>query len=570
MLTSIVIATYNKLEYTQLCIESIRKYTERGSYEIIVVDNQSTDETVDWLKKQDDIKAIYNNQNLGFPKACNQGIEISAGDNILLLNNDTIVTSNWLTNLITALYSASNVGAVGSVTNNCSYLQTIPVNYSNMEEMQDFAHQINHSNPSSWEERLKLIGYCMLIRKSVVDQIGLLDERFTPGNYEDDDYSLRIRLEGYKLLLCKDTFIHHFGSVSFGEVEKSYYDLLNRNRGKFISKWGFHPDEAHHFEMDFVSSLEKPNDSYLRVLHIGSGLGGTLLRIKHEYPNAELYGHEMNESMVQLLNKSLDIKYVDINPSKADLLNNYFDYIYIQNPLVINIDSVSKMLKEDGTLITMYPHLLHYKVIKGMLTGGINRRELQALTLVEVEEIFQKTAFGHVEIVGVVEKTITDENKQFLSSLNQIKNMSISTVHEITHFYVKAKRLDKTAEMKSMVNYILTQTHTEFYLEKMLDYDEQIVINLIEENGGGQFVEILNFLAVQYLDQNNLQLALAYLKAAFEKDQGNSSTLFNLGLTMYRMEQFELALEWFELIPQKSPQVLHWMEQIRMEISIQV
>ena len=91
-MTSIVILTYNKLNYTKKCIESIRKYTCKESYEIIVVDNASTDGTIEWLKTQSDIITIFNKENLGFPKGCNQGIEIAQGSEILLLNNDVIVT----------------------------------------------------------------------------------------------------------------------------------------------------------------------------------------------------------------------------------------------------------------------------------------------------------------------------------------------------------------------------------------------------------------------------------------------------------------------------------------------
>ena len=139
MKTSIIILTYNKLEYTKQCIESIREFTEKDSYELIVIDNNSTDETPKWLEEQEDIIAILNEDNKGFPKGCNQGMEIATGDNILLLNNDTVVTKNWLENLTTALYSDESVGAVGPVTNNCSNFQNIAVNYNNLEEMKVFA-----------------------------------------------------------------------------------------------------------------------------------------------------------------------------------------------------------------------------------------------------------------------------------------------------------------------------------------------------------------------------------------------------------------------------------------------
>ncbi|HBD01570.1 MAG TPA: glycosyl transferase, partial [Lachnoclostridium sp.] len=75
--TSIIILTYNNLDYNKPCIESIRKYTKAGTYEIVVVDNNSTDGTKEWLEEQNDLKVIFNTENVGFPKGCNQGISIA-------------------------------------------------------------------------------------------------------------------------------------------------------------------------------------------------------------------------------------------------------------------------------------------------------------------------------------------------------------------------------------------------------------------------------------------------------------------------------------------------------------
>jgi GT2 family glycosyltransferase/acetyltransferase-like isoleucine patch superfamily enzyme len=240
--TSIIMLTYNQLENTKLCIGSIRKYTVKEEYEIIVVDNNSTDGTVQWLSEQKDIKTIMNNENLGFPKGCNQGIKIAKGKNILLLNNDTIVTPKWLKNLIIALYSDNTVGAVGAATNFCSNNQVIPGKYNNTDELIEFAEKNNISDSKRWEEKIKLVGFCMLIKKEVIEKIGFLDEIYSPGNFEDDDYSFRIRKEGYRLLLCKDVFIHHFGSVSFNKDVGKFKDLLRINKEKFKNKWGFEPE----------------------------------------------------------------------------------------------------------------------------------------------------------------------------------------------------------------------------------------------------------------------------------------------------------------------------------------
>lgn len=235
--TSIVILTYNQLEYTKLCIESVRKFTPKGKYELIIVDNNSTDETISWLTKQNDLKLILNCENYGVPKGYNQGISIANGDNVLLLNNDTIVTPNWLFNLDSALWSNSEIGAVGCLSNYVSNAQRIAVNYSDITSMIDFAKYFNISDKEKYEVRGKLIGFCLLIKKEVIDKIGLLDEQFFPGNYEDDDYCIRMLKAKYKLLLCKDTFIHHFGSKSFKDNNFDYNKIIKTNRKKFKDKW---------------------------------------------------------------------------------------------------------------------------------------------------------------------------------------------------------------------------------------------------------------------------------------------------------------------------------------------
>ena len=213
--TSIIILSYNTLEMLQLCIESIREHTEVGSYEIIVVENASKDGSAEWLKEQEDLRCIYNEENQGFPKGCNQGLEIAEGTELLLLNSDTIVTKNWLENLCRALYSDPAVGAVSCVTNCCSNNQQIEAPYENIAEMQAFAADYNKSNPARWEKKTTLVGFCFLFKRDVFDKVGFLDEQFSPGNFEDDDYSLRILQQGWDLLLCRDTFIHHFGHASF-------------------------------------------------------------------------------------------------------------------------------------------------------------------------------------------------------------------------------------------------------------------------------------------------------------------------------------------------------------------
>jgi cellulose synthase/poly-beta-1,6-N-acetylglucosamine synthase-like glycosyltransferase len=99
--TSIIILTHNQLSFTEMCLHSLRLFTPEPN-QLIVVDNHSTDGTVDFLRRQADVQLIENATNRGFPAGCNQAIRIATGDQILLLNNDTIVTPGWLGRLLAA------------------------------------------------------------------------------------------------------------------------------------------------------------------------------------------------------------------------------------------------------------------------------------------------------------------------------------------------------------------------------------------------------------------------------------------------------------------------------------
>lgn len=242
---SIILIAFNQFEYTKKCIESIIKYT-KTSHEIILIDNHSNDETVkSILPKFPEIRLIENSDNLGFPKAANQGILAALGDYVLLLNNDTVVTENWLERLIKIAENEKEIGIVGPISNEVSGLQ-IDRNaiYADMREMHTYAKKIAENNAGEILNFPRVAFLCTLIKKEVIEKIGGLDERFSPGNYEDDDFCLRAQIAGFKTVIAKDVFIHHYGSKSFkADGEKKYAERLEINKQKFVSKWGVTPDE---------------------------------------------------------------------------------------------------------------------------------------------------------------------------------------------------------------------------------------------------------------------------------------------------------------------------------------
>lgn len=235
--TSIIIPSFNERQLLLDCIYSIREHT-RIPYEIIVVDNASTDGTLDDLVREQ-IPFVSFSENRGFPAACNAGMKLARGSSILLLNNDVLLTPNWLDHMLTCLYHRHDIGIVGPMTNYASGVQQMKEPYTNMSDM---ILKFNVGNKGKYTEVKRLIGFCFLFKREVMDKIGYLDEQFSPGHYEDDDYCYRARKAGYKLMLTEDTFIFHHGSASFGKKSESQLQaIVERSRKLFIEKWGVDP-----------------------------------------------------------------------------------------------------------------------------------------------------------------------------------------------------------------------------------------------------------------------------------------------------------------------------------------
>ena len=241
-LTSIIILCFNQIEYTRRCIQSIEEYTS-VPYELILVDNGSTDVTQAFLeeyaKKHTECNIILNKDNRGFAGGNNQGIAAARGDYILLLNNDVIVTQDWLERLIAHVESDANIGMAGPVSNWVSGPQLVEhVPYGrDLIKMQQFAQDYSKKNVGRIQDVLRLVGFCLLIKRHVLDIIGGLDENYGNGNYEDDDFCLHSHIAGFRNIIAHDVFIHHYGSMTFKGNSINYQATMNDNHQYFADKW---------------------------------------------------------------------------------------------------------------------------------------------------------------------------------------------------------------------------------------------------------------------------------------------------------------------------------------------
>lgn len=252
---SIIILTYNQLNYTKMCIKSILEKTAYPNYEIIIVDNNSYDETPGYLgqieKEYKQIKIILNNENVGFAAGNNIGIKHSTGDYIVLLNNDTIVTRGWLTNLIKHLEADKTLGMIGPVTNQTANEAQINISYSQLKDMDTFAYKYTSTHMNLLYDNINvLIMFCVMISRQVFNKVGYLDENYGMGFFEDDDYSYRLKKEGYNIACAEDVFIHHKGSASFKSMGYEQIKLMAKNKKIFEEKWKIKHKHSHRKDVE--------------------------------------------------------------------------------------------------------------------------------------------------------------------------------------------------------------------------------------------------------------------------------------------------------------------------------
>jgi len=206
--TSIIIPSRNEIESVKACIDGIMDHTDLP-YEIIVIDNGSTDGIEHYLRQLDgQVRYRILTESVGFTGAANKGLMMAKGTTMLLLNNAMRPTENWLDNLLLCLNSNASIGMVGPVSRGLDGKQKLEFHYDDMEDMHEIARMNNGSDSSKWHQTERLSSCCLLFRRELLEKVGFLDEGCQAAPYEADDYGFRVRLQGYFLVYTRDAYIH--------------------------------------------------------------------------------------------------------------------------------------------------------------------------------------------------------------------------------------------------------------------------------------------------------------------------------------------------------------------------
>jgi GT2 family glycosyltransferase len=239
---SIVVVTSEGLVFTRLCLESLLAADTATAFEVVVVDNASTDGTQDYLRSlarlDGRVRVVSSATNAGFAEATNRGAALARGDVIVFLNNDTIPIAGWLDRLVAHL-GDERIGLIGATTNRAGNEAEIGVPYRTYGELEQFARDhARHRTRHAFDIRTATM-FCAALRHSVWDTTGPLDTRFHVGLFEDDDLSMRVRAAGFRVACAEDVFVHHFGQASIGRLAQTgeYGALFHANRQRWEEKW---------------------------------------------------------------------------------------------------------------------------------------------------------------------------------------------------------------------------------------------------------------------------------------------------------------------------------------------
>ena len=247
----IIVCVHNALADVQRCLSSVVRHSIQCR--LIIVDDGSNDETRDYLQTfahEQGATLIRNESARGYTFAANQGLRAATGGYVVLLNSDTIVTLGWIEKMVACAESDPSIGLVGPLSNTASWqsipdieedgdwaVNALPTNITIADMGSMVARHASHAYP-----RLSFLnGFCLMIRRTVIDKIGLFDEEtFGRGYGEENDYCLRARKAGWSLALADNAYVFHAQSKSYSHekrkllAEQAGRNLANKHGNQII------------------------------------------------------------------------------------------------------------------------------------------------------------------------------------------------------------------------------------------------------------------------------------------------------------------------------------------------
>lgn len=362
---AVILPVYRHVEMTQRAILSaIPGILSVIDSQLLIINDSSPDEGMQAMLEDYEkqwpkvITVLQNDINLGFVKTVNRGINYRPNDDIILLNSDVIVATDWLKRLIDEAYQADKIATVTPFSNNatiCSFPQFLQKNSLcfNLK-----TEAINHFFQQSYLPCIEAptgVGFCMYIRRTCLDEIGLLNvEKFGRGYGEENDLCQRAIKNDWKNLISPNIYAYHEGEVSFADDKQALVD----HAMKVIEKLhpNYHGDVQKFIKVDPLKSARITRYIQLicrldlpKVLHISHGLGGGIAQHIDELGN--YFGQTMVQLVLEAQNKTGEV-------TLHLAINHHSDSLFFN--LEEDYTSVIKILKTIGISCIHFHHTLRH------------------------------------------------------------------------------------------------------------------------------------------------------------------------------------------------------------------
>ena len=247
----IVVPVYNAADDLARCVESVLAHTPPGAWRLVLIDDGSSDPALrsylGELKRRrlPQLELLANDSNLGFTLTANRGMSLSRSD-VVLLNSDTMVTRGWLEKLARCAASDPRIGTITPFSNNaeiCSLPQFCANNpWPTGQDADSMVAALERAAAPTYPDLPTGVGFCLYIRRTLLDAVGRFDPAFGLGYGEENDFCLRAAAAGFRNVLCEDAFVLHLGGSSFGEKRA---DLAERNMRLLLARHPGYLDLVH-------------------------------------------------------------------------------------------------------------------------------------------------------------------------------------------------------------------------------------------------------------------------------------------------------------------------------------
>ncbi|SCG86090.1 glycosyltransferase family 2 protein [Methanobacterium congolense] len=235
MKVSVIIPNYNGKNFLRNCLKTLKN--QKCEFQVIIIDNASSDNSVNYIKNNyPEFNIITNDENLGFAAAVNQGISASKTDYVFLLNNDTELEENCISNLVRCIESDENIFAVSSKM----------IQFENRDLMDDAGDAYtllgwtkklgNGRSPDLYNKKREVFSACAgaaLYKRNLLNEIGYFDENFF-AYLEDVDISYRARIHGYKSIYCPEAVVYHHGSGTSGSKHNAFKVKISARNNVYL------------------------------------------------------------------------------------------------------------------------------------------------------------------------------------------------------------------------------------------------------------------------------------------------------------------------------------------------